>query len=70
MHAAIFNDVQENSEREWKMEMYWLLKDFEEKTILPPPLSLIETAVQLARVIHRKLVPPSLIIQERSRSTP
>ncbi|XP_075258422.1 uncharacterized protein LOC142350459 [Convolutriloba macropyga] len=54
IYAAIFNDVQENSEREWKMEMYWLLKDFEAKTILPPPLSLIETGVQIIAIIRRR----------------
>ena len=43
IYGGIFNEIVQKADIEWKTEMYWLMKDFESKTFLPPPISIVET---------------------------
>ena len=58
--------VIQKSDVEWKTEMYWLMKDFKSKTLLPPPFSIFETfflgGFYVFKIIITKLCP---VKQER-----
>uniref|UniRef100_A0A915K3X4 Uncharacterized protein n=1 Tax=Romanomermis culicivorax TaxID=13658 RepID=A0A915K3X4_ROMCU len=37
LSKSVFEDVQKNSEQIWKSLMYFLVVEFQEKTLIPPP---------------------------------
>ena len=43
----MYDVVQENSTIEWKFEMFNLCRECVNKTVLPPPLSIVETIWKL-----------------------
>ena len=46
--GKIFSGVMKKSDEEWKTEVFTMLKDFQKRSLLPPPFSLIVSVYRLA----------------------
>jgi hypothetical protein len=51
--SNVFNQVEENSIEIWKYQMYFLVMEFQVKSRLAPPLSMIEQIIFLIKYCVR-----------------
>ena len=52
--TSVFEDVQENSKRLWKYEMYRLVEEYDQKPGLAPPLVILEDIYRLTKYVWKQ----------------
>ncbi|VEL12034.1 unnamed protein product [Protopolystoma xenopodis] len=51
-HSNVFNQVEANSIEIWKFNMFFLVIEYSQKTVLPIPLNVIETLIEFFLYLH------------------
>jgi hypothetical protein len=58
LYSEKYEDVQRKSNELWRCQRFWLVYEFKEKTVLPPPLNIPCYLFRLIRTVYRYFKKP------------